>query len=478
MSQLKLETPFLYKTKQALIQYLKYYKKIKTSEKQKSGDIVTLGRIKGNIKSGDKIYKLSSKKLSKLAKDSFTKENKKVILNASISIKNNAPISMEITPDTKSPKIYKNMHIKCTLPDIIPVEAKKHPLDAENIIYQITKTSNTPYQFKTINIDLDNNLFLPKISMLNELRRTALEKVEDFAYNNIIRNCETTYPSLNISNIGYNNEKVPISVLLNTMNLAYNYEDLDNAISNIYIPLKYFSMSSYRSSIDTLMQHHNIYIYMPTIVRSNYRNLLVSNIENTLEKYDIKGFVISNISNLQLLKTIDIDFCKYEIVGNYTLNICNSHSISNLKNLGIHKFTPSTELDKKSISDLCNSAILKKELIVFGKLPLMHTHYCLLGKTNSCYPECSAKCNSKNKYYLQDRLDMKFRILPDNIQTVTTIFNCKTLSIIPSDFPVDSVRIDILDENILEINKIVEMVKHNKRFEGKDFTNGNLNREI
>ena len=385
---------------------------------------------------------------------------------------------MEITPDTKSPKIYKNMHIKCTLPDIIPVEAKKHPLDAENIIYQITKTSNTPYQFKNIKIDLDNNLFLPKISMLNELRRTALEKVEEFAYNNIIRNCETTYPSLNISNISYNNEKVPISVLLNTMNLAYNYEDLDNAISNIYIPLKYFSMSSYRSSIDTLMQHHNIFIYMPTIVRSNYRNLLVSNIENTLEKYDIKGFVISNISNLQLLKTIDIDFCKYEIVGNYTLNICNNHTISNLKNLGIHKFTPSTELDKKSILDLCNSAILKKELIVFGKLPLMHTHYCLLGKTNKCYPTCTSKCNSDNKYYLKDRMNMNFRVLFDNIQTVSTIYNSKITSIIADDFDIDCARIDILDENIDEINFVVEQILKGARLEGKEYTNGNLNREI
>lgn len=127
---------------------------------------------------------------------------------------------------------------------------------------------------------------------------------------------------------------------------------------------------------------------------------------------------------------------------------------------------------------MCNSPTLEKELIVYGKLPLMHSHYCLLGKTNLCYPECKAKCKSNNKYYLQDRLHMKFRILPDNIQTVTTIFNCKTLSIIPSDFPVNSVRIDILDEDVSEINRVVNMVDNNQRFEGRDFTNGNLNREI
>lgn len=73
---------------------------------------------------------------------------------------------------------------------------------------------------------------------------------------------------------------------------------------------------------------------------------------------------------------------------------------------------------------------------------------------------------------------MKFRILPDNIQSVTTIFNSKTTSISPKDFNVDFSRIDILDESIDEINYAIKLVKEGKRFEGKDFTNGNLNRII
>ena len=73
---------------------------------------------------------------------------------------------------------------------------------------------------------------------------------------------------------------------------------------------------------------------------------------------------------------------------------------------------------------------------------------------------------------------MKFRILPDNIQSVTTIFNSKTTSISPKDFNVDFARIDILDESIDEIIYAIKLVKEGKRFEGKDFTNGNLNRII
>lgn len=73
---------------------------------------------------------------------------------------------------------------------------------------------------------------------------------------------------------------------------------------------------------------------------------------------------------------------------------------------------------------------------------------------------------------------MNFEILPDNIQTVTTVFNSKITSLNPNDFNVDYSRIDILHESIDEINTIITTVKSGKRFEGKEYTNGNLNREI
>lgn len=73
---------------------------------------------------------------------------------------------------------------------------------------------------------------------------------------------------------------------------------------------------------------------------------------------------------------------------------------------------------------------------------------------------------------------MKFPIMPDNIQTVTTLFNSKITSISPQDFSINYARIDILNENIAEINHIVQIVKDGKRLEGKEYTNGNLNREI
>lgn len=269
-----------------------------------------------------------------------------------------------------------------------------------------------------------------------------------------------------------------ISVLLNVLNVDFDYSKLAN-IDNVYVPLKYFSNNKYSEILNTLQEKFKLYIYMPTIIKANYINLFYSNIEKTIEKYNITGFVISNISNLNLLEDVFKNNKKhFELIANYTFNIFNNYSVNELKDLKLDRFTISPESDRDIITSLCNSSCLPKEMIVYGNIPLMNMNYCLTGKTNKCYPNCKSKCNSDNKYYLKDRMNMNFRLLFDNIQTVSTIYNSKTTSVVADEFNIDCARIDILDECVDEINFIVMQVLDGKRLEGKEFTNGNLNRNL
>lgn len=450
---------------------------------------VTIGRMKGNINLGDKIYKMSSKELLTKAQKSYKTENRKIPLTCTVTIKKNEPISILVTSSSKL-DVYKKLNISCKL-DCLPVKAKNKPLDENTIIRQLSKTASTPYEFTKINIDLEENLFLPKLSALNELRRTALQKVEDYAISKIHKNIKTdfkddlsTNPSLESmrdfakENINFENKFTKISLLLNILNTEFDYSKLED-VDNLYIPLNYFNDKKFDNILKTLTKKFNTYIYLPTIKKINYRNLFYNNIKDTVNKYQIKGFVISNIGNLLLLNDLFEDLNKsFNIISNYTLNVYNNNTVLELKKLGVSKFTISPESDKSTISDLCNYNYLQKELIVYGKTPLLNISYCLLGSSNKCYPECKQLCRSNNTYYLKDRLNMKFRILPDNIQTVTTVFNCKTTSISSKDFNINFARIDILDEDIQQINDIILKVKSGNRFEGKDYTNGNLNREI
>ena len=435
-------------------------------------DFVTIGRMKGNIKVGDKIYKMSSKQLTTLAYSSFENDiqTKKIPLNCEIKIVKNSPISIHISSACDL-EIYRKLDIYCEI-DAIPTDSIKHPLEKEKVISQITKTNNTPYYFKNIKIKLDENTFLPNIKALNELRRTALTLVEDFAKSKIQRATNKEFENMNYYN--KTNQEKSISLLLNKINLNEDYTSLQG-INNIYIPLKFFTQKKYEQIINDLSNKFNLYIYLPTIIKSNYRNLLAANIEKTINTYNIKGFILSNISNFKFLKDFNTE--NFEFIANYTFNIFNQRTLAELDKLGINKFTISPELDKSTIDKFLE--ISNQELICYGRTPLMNMNYCPLGKSNRCYPECTMKCNTNNNYYLKDRLNLKFPIEPDNIQTVSTLYNSKITSIAPNDFEnITSLRIDILEENISEIQQIIDTVNKGEKLKGTQYTNANLNREI
>ena len=303
--------------------------------------IVTIGRMKGNIKVGDKVYRLTSKELVEKAKESYQKEYRKINLNCVVRIKKNQPVSISVT-SCSNVELYKNLSVTCNL-NCIPETAKNRPLNTETIIKQISKTSSTPYQFKNITVDLDDNLFLPKLSILNELRRTALNNVEIIALSRIHRKLPdnfSNYKANEVDDFAHMREfaknkianfEPKISLLLNILHDTWNYNNLKN-VDNVYIPLKYFTNKKYESTLKSISKKFNIFIYMPTIVQGNYKNLFLANAESAVKKYDIQGFIISNICNIKLLHSLFKDVNKYfKIIANYTFNAFNLYTILELK---------------------------------------------------------------------------------------------------------------------------------------------------
>ena len=420
--------------------------------------------MKGNINLGDKIYKISDKELSSIAKNSYQKENIKQDLICNLKIHHDEKIHIKI--DCKN--------FNCSVDyvyDYIPQIAQNASITESKIIDQFNKTLDTEFSFSEFNIDLENNLFIP-ISTLNDIRRTGISMIREKIIKGFKKeNLEIPY-TYDAPNTKTQNLSSKISLLLN--NLDIDYLKLSQ-VDKLYIPLKYFGNSRYFKELKYFSDNFNLYIYMPTIIRKNKIDLSKKIIEKSIKEFNLKGFVISNLSQIILIPECSKNL---DIIANYTLNIYNTNSSKTLRDLNFSTITLSPELDEDGFLNLCEKETLPKELIVYGKIPVMTMNYCVLGKSNKCYNTCKKLCNLNNKYYLKDRMGFLFRVIPDNLQTISTIYNSKIFSIKSSDFDTTFSRIDILDENVLEINNIIKTIKNGDRFEGKDFTNGNLRREI
>jgi len=426
------------------------------------GQKIKIGRMKGNILIGDKIYKISDKKLTLSSLDTLYQENKKITLKCILTVKKGLPVSIEISDN--------NGYIVNIISDIFPTDAINSPITKDRLVSQICKTNNTPFQFDDIKINLDDGLYIQGISNINELRRQALSQYEEKLTQSFKR-VHTSSNKYEYSNSLVTSHNKKISILLNVLNNDFDYTKLHN-IDKVYIPLKYFIFKDFSNTIKIITQTFNTYIYMPTIIRRNYNKLISQNLDKILNDFSIKGFVISNIGNFELLEKYKNN---YQFISNYTMNVFNDLSI---KQLPCEIVTLSPELSQK---DLQNFSLNSKcELIVYGKTPLMNSNYCLLGKTNKCYTSCDHLCisSSNKKYFLKDRLGFLFTIIPDNIDTITTIYNSKITSIEHKAICVNSIRIDILDENIDDINHIISMVKTGNKLEGSNYTNGNFNKDV
>lgn len=449
----------------------------KNIEKAMPGDTIVIGRMKGNLKLGDKIYKLTSISNKKKVINYINQENKKIMLSCKVNIKRDRKISIDVKSlDKKGGTYYKlNAHIEN---ELIPKEAINEPITAERIRNQINKTTNTQFDFEEIQVDLDDNLFIQRVSAINDLRREALESLEHQAIKNFERTKQkisTIKKYMTINELDEENKNVGISLILNEIDTENDYSMLHD-VKNVYIPLRFFLLKEYHDVLQTISKKFKIYIYFPTIIKDNFRNLFFNNLNKYIEEYSIKGLVISNISALEFIENY---IEKLDIVAKYSLNIFNNYSLDVLKNKGINRVWISPELTCKHVEEIAKNAEIETEFMVYGALPVMNNGYCFLGHSNKCYPTCQEQCKQENaKYYLKDRLGLKFRVIPDNLQTITTIYNSKITSISYKKLGITNCIVSILDEDIEKINNVIDNVKNDEIFIGKEYTNGNFNREV
>ena len=416
----------------------------------KIGQTVTIGRIYGKINSGDKVYRTVDINLNREINQKLSKENIKRKINCKIIIQEDTPISLKVQDIVTG--------IEITKTGSVPQKAEKQGLSRERIEEQISKLGNTVFEVANINTEI-GDMLITQISGINELRREAIQELEEKIRKTFIRKPRKIVEEKEI--ISKQSISAPrVSVCLNSMSETLEYSKLQG-IDNIYIPLRFFTAPKLKKQVKEITENFNTYLLMPAISKSNYEKI---NIEAILKEYKIAGVVISNISQLETFKNL-------KTIANYTMNVMNNKSIKELESLGIKGYTVSPETDKNTILSL--NGDIGMELIVYGRTLLMTTEYCAIG----IYKNCPGTCEH-GIFKLKDRMGFEFPIYTDRINCNNLIYNSKITSIEWKEFNPNTIRIDILDESIDKINNIVNTVKKGERLEGKEFTNGNLNREI
>ena len=115
---------------------------------------VTVGRIKGKIREQDKVYRTVLEKLNKEIDKISSKENAKREIFAKIYLKENEQIKLELEDEETNIKV-------CKTENVVVKKADNNGISVERIKEQLSKTGNTPFEIKDIEIVMDDNIIVP-----------------------------------------------------------------------------------------------------------------------------------------------------------------------------------------------------------------------------------------------------------------------------------------------------------------------------
>lgn len=419
------------------------YKGIKSPINGKKGSFINIEKC-GYIENGSDVYKTSSQSLLNRSKESYENESIKYPLNMSIDLIINYYPILKVK--------YKDKKIEVTSDKIIE-KSQKVAITKEKVIEQLSKLGDTTYYLDNIDINLDDDAFLP-ISILNQLRRDAIERLnaELMVSNNrkTINKDEFYKAKSNYFNFRKSTERNENKLTIKVSN--YNqFKSLDlDKLNRVYIG--YYD--NLQDTIDKLKKHNKeAYLWTDKILYSND----FINLENSISSINnLDGISVSNLGTLEFIKD-KFDLSIHADVG---LNVFNSNTIYYLKDNNIQSITMSPELNISQIRNISSNVGGNIEGIVYGYLPVMITKNCPMAIVKGCKNDDNCrKCNFAKGYGLKDRMDAIFRM--ERNEGYSSIYNSVPLMLLDNldalcNAGIEMFRLDFTNEleNVAPIQKM------------------------
>lgn len=362
-----------------------------------------------DARQGDKLIRLVSESQMRAARESFAGENRITPLTAALTLRVGLPAELTVSDGVHT--------INVSGETVQP--AKSKGADFARIEAQLRKTGGTPYAFESVELSVDENAFCP-VSVLNALRRDALDRLTEAR----LPHAPETFPLTKPEPFKHAYPTIPaVRVQSGVAEILRRAVEL-GADGVIFAP-EDVRPEALASAADMLPETFSLAV--PMVL--SQRSLKDLNAWASAHAERIDRTYLSNIGQF----AFDWSGARY---ADYGLNLANAHALEQLEVWGCEGYTPSVELTAAQIDALDGS----RELIVHGKLPLMHLRHCpyraahgLNGKHADCR-RCDhcAFSDSVNARALTDRtgVDFPLRRMATNEGCIIKVMNSVPLMLL------------------------------------------------
>ncbi len=267
--------------------------------------------------------------------------------------------------------------------------AKEHPMSEERIRKQMEKLGNTEFEWESLDIQMEGNIFVP-VKLLNELRRNAMEALEEELCAPMYRKAENKPKfSQSFDASGQNKEIPAMFVSCETISQAEAAWKRDE-VRGLYLPYSVMEQAIERG----IQNHKELYLSLPYITRGEAPEHFFE-ISGRWLKAGMKGFLVRNLESYGMLR--EQGFEKYTVLD-ATMYTWNNEAVDFWDKQGILKNTVPLELKEAEMRHRNNS---RSELIIYGYIPLMQSAQCVRRNIAACDMR-------EGSMALKDRYDKEF----------------------------------------------------------------------
>jgi putative protease len=381
--------------------------------------------------------------------------------------------------------------------------ALKQPMTTEKLAAALEKTGGTLFFFENLKIEADDSIFVP-VAWLNEIRRTAISRLQEVIAENYRRNNEKVtsvanksiadlskdYVSRYDSNDNTESNGFGFTVSVQT-EAQFEATICRNEVTAINVDYDCFEIDE----IEPLAKRANqkgkkFYLTLPHICRANIYRKLVQDLGQIIKLTEFTGFVIKNLEEIALLKSLlTEEMTKKQIILNYNMYTYNKEAKLFWQDHQLEHFTAPVELNYQELKEL---GIRDSDMVVYGYLPLMVSAQCLFENTSACAKgKVDVVRLSKNNIQgrLTDRLDKSFYVKTSCTGCYNTIYNGQPLALYKQAEDIiklkpRAIRIDFTKESYEEAKRILQLFS-DRFYHGKmnveeltDYTTGHFKRGI
>lgn len=422
------------------------------------------------IFAGDEVYRTKKAVLLDDIREKYIDKEKKVIITGKFEAHTGENAVLQVILED----------IVYSVSGDVCQNALKNPADEKSVKKSIMQTGNTEFEFSTLDVTMDDGLFIP-VGMLKKMRREALDGLEKKIlekHRRSVMPCDegekvkeylTGEPE---KDLGKTTEYI-VSVM-NMEQLSAVLDFKDKNITKIYLRTEILDDNEINHAIDEIHKNKKkAFIVMPQIFRKNVWEresaVLTGKDSSYLEKCD--GFVIKNFEEYTFL-TEKCMISSEKIVCDAQMYVMNKSAYDFWKENGITKFTMPFELTEYEMDGIAKKAGC--EFILYTHIPLMVSAQCVRYNTKKC--AFSEKKGINEKIILTDRKSREFMAINYckycyNIIYQKTPLYLKEYEDKLKDKGISKFRYDFTFESIEEV-KTVLSGKYNGIYDEGHITNG------